>query len=117
MVADFKAAVQRGEIDMLVDDDGGVVGFIHHYHRSDHHFIENVAIDPAYRGKGHGRRLLRHAEEQSRRSGCAAIELYTNEKMTENLELYPRLGFHETGRREENGFNRVYFRKDIGLTG
>jgi Ni,Fe-hydrogenase III large subunit len=40
-----------------------------------------------------------------------SIELYTNAKMTENLAYYPRLGFEETGRRREDGFDRVYFRR------
>lgn len=33
--------------------------------------------------------------------------------MTENLRLYPSLGFVETGRRVEDGYRRVYFRKLI----
>lgn len=35
------------------------------------------------------------------------LHLYTNEKMTENLSIYPKLGYVEVGRRTENGFNRV----------
>ena len=38
----------------------------------------------------------------------------TNEKMTENLTLYPRLGYCEVARRTEDGFNRVYFQKTLG---
>ena len=34
--------------------------------------------------------------------------------MTENLELYPRLGYREVDRREEDGFSRVFFRKRLG---
>jgi hypothetical protein len=33
--------------------------------------------------------------------------------MTANLSIYPRLGYTETGRRTEDGFNRVYFEKTI----
>lgn len=42
-----------------------------------------------------------------------AVHLYTNEKMVENLAIYPRLGYAETGRRHEDGFNRVYFEKRL----
>src|SRR5439155_22991471 len=53
--------------------------------------IENVAVLPAYRGRGLGRRLLEGAERDARR-GFDSIYLYTHEKMTENRRLYARLG-------------------------
>jgi hypothetical protein len=34
--------------------------------------------------------------------------------MTENLAYYPRLGFRETDRREEDGYRRVFFEKRVG---
>jgi hypothetical protein len=34
--------------------------------------------------------------------------------MTDNLSLYPHLGYAEVDRRTEDGFNRVYFEKDLG---
>ncbi len=37
----------------------------------------------------------------------------TNEKMSQNLSIYPHLGYVETGRRIEDGFNRVYFEKKL----
>ena len=43
----------------------------------------------------------------------AELRLYTNQLMTENLALYPALGYTETGRRAEDGFARVYFSKRI----
>jgi hypothetical protein len=33
--------------------------------------------------------------------------------MTENLACYPRHGYAETHRAEQDGFNRVFFRKPI----
>jgi hypothetical protein len=33
--------------------------------------------------------------------------------MHENLELYPRLGYRQTDRRVEDGFERVYFSKKL----
>ncbi len=52
-------------------------------------------------------------EALARQGGAAAVELYTNARMTENLQLYPRLGYAETGRRTEDGFDRVFFRKHL----
>ena len=68
---------------------------------------------PDRQGCGIGRALIAHVEEEARRLGLNAVELYTNEKMTENLGLYSRLGYIETGRRNEDGFNRVFFRKAL----
>jgi hypothetical protein len=33
--------------------------------------------------------------------------------MTDNLGLYPRLGYEEFDRRREDGFDRVYFSKAL----
>jgi len=76
-------------------------------------FVENIAVDPAAQRKGHGRALLAFAEDEARRLGLSAIRLYTNAAMTENLAYYPRLGFRETDRREEDGYNRVFFEKRV----
>lgn len=38
------------------------------------------------------------AEEQATAHGLQEVRLYTNEKMHENLAIYARLGFEETGR-------------------
>lgn len=64
-------------------------------------------------GHGIGRALIAQVEATARKQGLAAVELYTNEKMTENLALYPRLGYRETGCHIEDGFARVFFRKDL----
>ena len=57
--------------------------------------------------------LIAFAERIARDRGLGAIRLYTNEAMTENIALYRRLGFVETGRREEAGFRRVYMAKAL----
>jgi hypothetical protein len=42
------------------------------------------------------------------------LDLFTNEVMTENQAIYARLGYRETGRRTEDGYQRVYMEKDLG---
>ncbi|KAL4881352.1 acyl-CoA N-acyltransferase [Aspergillus karnatakaensis] len=75
--------------------------------------INNLAVDPGAQGKGYGRLLMNFAEEQARETGRDALELYTGVKMIENLALYQKLGFLEFERREEDGFERVFFRKEL----
>ena len=80
---------------------------------ADHAFVDNVAVDPARQGLRIGRRLLEFVEVEAKRLGLPELRLYTNAKMTENLTLYPRLGWEETERRAEAGFERVFFRKRV----
>ena len=45
--------------------------------------------------------------------GLTTVTLYTNERMTENIELYKRLGYTETERKAEQGYHRIYMRKSV----
>ncbi|MES0882776.1 GNAT family N-acetyltransferase [Roseibium sp. SCP14] len=113
MVADFEAQIQAGLIHAAFDAKGALLGFIVFFPKDDHMFLENVAVDPSAAGRGIGKLLIGYCEEAARREGLGSIRLYTNEKMTENLAIYPHLGFAETERRSEDGFNRVYFEKRL----
>jgi ribosomal protein S18 acetylase RimI-like enzyme len=75
--------------------------------------LDNVAVRPEAQGRGHGRRLLAFAEDEARRQGYRCIRLYTHMLMTENLILYPRLGYIETHRGEQNGYSRVFLEKSL----
>jgi GNAT superfamily N-acetyltransferase len=102
--------VARGGV-WVAELDGRIVGFVVLVDAADHVLLENVAVDPRAQGRGVGARLLTLAEEETRRRGHDRIELYTNEAMTENLALYPRKGYVETRRGEEDGYRRVWFCK------
>jgi ribosomal protein S18 acetylase RimI-like enzyme len=73
--------------------------------------LDNVAVAPSAQGKGFGRALIAFAEAEAHRRGRGEVRLYTNVAMTENLALYGRLGFRETGRVSEEGYERVYMAK------
>ena len=83
------------------------------YPRPDHLYVENVAVDPAAQGQGLGRALLAFAEEEAARRGLTRMDLVTHEAMTENLAIYARLGYVETGRRAEDGYRRVFLSKRL----
>jgi hypothetical protein len=56
---------------------------------------------------------LNFAEQEAVRRGYGEITLYTHEKMSENLAMYSALGWVETERREQNGYQRVFFHKSL----
>ena len=74
-------------------------------------FIDNVAVHPSAQGSGVGRRLLEHAEAQALALGHSSITLSTNEKMSENLALYARIGYLAFDHRVVNGYARAFLRK------
>lgn len=112
MVADFALQIEAGTVYVSVDG-RKVRGFVVFYPRGDHMHLENVAVGPDMQGRGIGAQLVRFVEEVARTGRFDAVELYTNEKMQENFAFYQRLGYQEVGRWEEDGFNRVFYRKEL----
>lgn len=113
MVADFQAHIGADEAFVATDDEGVFQGFIIFYAVGDHILLDNVAVLPTAAGRGVGKTLIAFCEGAARSQGFDKVQLYTNEKMIENLSIYPKLGYVETDRRTENGFNRVYFEKSV----
>ncbi len=112
MAADFDAHVARGEA-LVIENANGVQGFIIQFPKDDGWFVENIAIDPAYQGQGLGKSLMSSAEVEARARGLQRVFLYTNVTMTENLVFYAHLGYAETQRISEEGFQRVYMEKRL----
>ncbi len=90
-----------GVLVLIDQDDGGLL-------------LDNVAIHPGCQGRGLGRRLIAFAEDEARRLGHVALDLYSHETMTENIALYLSLGYVVTERRVVRGYYRVYMRKNLG---
>lgn len=110
----FNFGEMLGEIPIEVMMSGGeAVGYLVWYLREDDLFLESIAIAPKKQGLGLARKTMNYLEKKARAAGRAAIVLYTNERMTANLTLYPHLGFVEIARKREHEFNRVYFRKGL----
>jgi ribosomal protein S18 acetylase RimI-like enzyme len=116
MVDDYAARIAAGQTHVL-EEDGEVLGvLVLEDHPDDHGgflLLDNIAVGPAYHGRGLGKRLMKFTEEEARRRGYRVIELYTNEVMVENIALYLRLGYAETKRERVAGYDRVYLRKAL----
>lgn len=92
MTADYAEAVRRHRIDLLYLD-GVLAALIETIAEADHLLIENVAVSPAFQGRGLGRKLMARAEQIAASSGFGEIRLYTNKLFTQNIELYRKLGY------------------------
>lgn len=115
MTADHAALIADGAVTVL-ELDGAVVGVLVVHGMDDHLLVENVAVAPAHQGRGLGRTLLAEAERLADQRGLGELRLYTNRLMIENLRMYPRLGYRETGRSIEHGYSRVHFAKRVEPT-
>lgn len=94
MGADYEEVVADGNVWVLTTDQR-VAGLMVLSAKGDHIFVSNVAVANAYQGRGFGKRLLEHAQEQARLSSISELRLYTNERMSENLAIYAKLGREE----------------------
>lgn len=112
MDADFAVLIGCGRVTVATLG-GALAGYVVAHGEGDHLHVENIAVLPGLHGQGIGGMLLDDAERRARAAGLAAVELYTNAAMTENLAFYPRRGYAVTGRRSERGFDRVFFRKEL----
>lgn len=117
MLTDFARAIDDHPVWVLTVDESSVqesiVGVIELIVDTDRLWVDNVAIDPAWQGRGLGRRLLGFADDEARRLGLPAIGLLTNERYAANIAMYERYGFRETHREPHLGTDLVHFRKEL----
>ena len=92
MRVDYDKAVLEHRFDLLYEDDA-LAALIETSVESDHLLVVNVAVAPAFQGRGLGKHLLSHAERLAAAAGFNEIRLYTNSLMAENIALYKRLGY------------------------
>jgi len=112
MLEDYRAVLGKHRC-FVAEHEGSIVGLAVLLTEPSRALLDNVAVLPAWQGRGVGRRLIAHVEREAHALGYGALELYTHELMTENLALYRRLGYDEFARRTENGYPRVYMRKQL----
>ena len=112
MLDDYAAHLDHGTM-WVAEDGGAVAGLVVLLAGEGSLLLDNIAVDPARHGRGIGGALLRFTEQEAVRRGYRELRLYTHETMTENLAMYAALGWEETGRGEQDGYRRVFFRKAV----
>ena len=112
MLDDYSEVIRQHQA-YVAEENEQIVGVLVLIRKDDGILLDNVAVLPEHHGKGLGGRLVELAESEARDQGYTHLDLYTHKCMTENIENYKRLGYVETERRTERGYQRVYMRKVI----
>ena len=112
MIADYEDQITQKTLHVL-EDNNKVVGFIVFYPKDGYIHIDNIAIPPDLQRHGYGSKLIEYAEQQAKALGLHKVELFINEKMTENIEYYPSRGYTEFARMKEDGLERIFYRKEF----
>jgi len=110
MLEDYAARVSEGVV-WVLEEETVITAMIVLVTAPNYLLLDNIAVSPARQGLGLGRRLLAFAEAEALRRGYREIRLYTHQTMVENQRLYASIGYQETGRGTEAGFDRVFMRK------
>ena len=112
MLDNYAARALEGVV-WVLEEGAAVAGIIVLIQMADYLVLDNIAISPARQGVGLGRRLFEFAEAEALRRGYHEIRLYTHHTMVENQRLYASIGYEETGRGTEAGYDRVFMRKQL----
>ena len=112
MLDDYAKRIEANQV-RVADVEGRVGGLLVLIDQPDHLLLDNIAVHPEAQGQGLGRRMMDFAEAEAVRRGFGELRLYTHESMTENIMLYGKLGWKETGRALQAGFARVFMRKKV----
>jgi ribosomal protein S18 acetylase RimI-like enzyme len=112
MTVDYGHAFAAHRFD-LIDEGGEPAALIETVPEDGWLMIVNVAVLPAFQKRGHGRRLLAHAERLAAEAGLAGTRLYTNIRFVENIRLYEAIGYQHEGEEFVPGGIRVNMRKPI----
>ena len=112
-LAEIYDEIVRDHRMFVVDGGEEIIGVLVLIEEESGLLLDNIAVRPSRQGEGIGRRLMEHAETEGWRLGYAHLDLYTHQRITENIALYARHGYEEIERRVERGYPRVYMRKRL----
>jgi ribosomal-protein-alanine N-acetyltransferase len=96
---DFHDALAGGVLFFVAAVNDVVAGYVMARHVADEGEILNLAVAPAYQGRGLGRELVEHVLTRLSDAGVAAVYLEVRESNAVARRLYEHLGFQEVGRR------------------
>lgn len=78
--------------------DAGIVGAVRLSFPSGSCQLDQLAVDPDLRRRGHGRALVEHAVTRARRTGATRVWTQVGPQAADSAALFRRLGFREETR-------------------
>ena len=112
MLYDYSKVIENDTVYVL-EYENQLAGVLVLINMEEYVLLDNIAVAPAFQGRSLGKQLMEFAEIYTKENGKNEIRLYTNEKMYANIEIYIHCGYMEYRRKEEAGYNRVFFKKII----
>lgn len=81
------------ELFLVAEEEGGVVATVMVGYDGHRGWVNYLAVDPAMRGRGLGRALMRRAEELLIERGCPKLNLQVRASNESVVEFYTALGY------------------------
>ncbi|WP_293403158.1 GNAT family N-acetyltransferase [Phenylobacterium sp.] len=112
MTIDYAQALKAHRFDLLhVGEE--LAGLIETVVDGEQLLVVNVAVRPAFQGRGFGVRLMALAEQIAADAGLAGVRLYTSQRFAANIALYASLGYGIDREEALNGGVAVHMSKRI----
>ncbi|WP_312163072.1 GNAT family N-acetyltransferase [Phenylobacterium sp.] len=112
MTVDYAQALKAHRFDLL-HVGGDLAALIETAQDGDGLLVVNVAVRPAFQGRGLGVRLMTLAEQIAAEAGLLRVRLYTNQRFAANIALYASLGYRVDREEALNGGVAVHMSKQV----
>ena len=111
--APMRPIIQKEDVVFVCEDNKQVIAFAILVKVNDQITLDSIAVDPSHQKKGIGVNFIKFIEQYLIEQKFNKYQLYTNEKMFENIDWYQKIGFKIFKKVTEKGFNRIYFEKQL----
>jgi N-acetylglutamate synthase-like GNAT family acetyltransferase len=111
--APMRPVIQKEDVVFVYEDNKQVIAFAILVKINDQIILDSIAVDPSHQKKGIGNNFIKYIEQYLIEQKINKYQLYTNEKMFENIDWYQKIGFKIFKKVTEKGFNRIYFEKQL----
>lgn len=112
MLDDYQALIQDCKV-FVIGKDNKIVGVLVLEQTKEGFCIDTLAVHPLMQGLGLSKKLISFAATVARKMHYKSLYLSTNQIMHKAQTIYKHLGFVEYDRRVVNGYDRLFFRKDL----
>ena len=111
--APMRPIIQKQDVVFVCEDNKQVIAFAILVKVNDQITLDSIAVDPSHQKKGIGVNFIKFIEQYLIEQKFNKYQLYTNEKMFENIDWYQKIGFKIFKKVTEKGYNRIYFEKEL----